>query len=327
MSLGGTIPYNLRQNKAIERSLFVDLLSRIGRCRNISRYTYIGFGGPFMEDFKLLHSELRIHKMISLEIDKNVLARQKFNVPLACIELSDKGSSDFLIGHEFTGSNIVWFDYAIPKDLPKQLAEVESLVSKLSAGDIIKITLNANPATLGDPPAGSGQDLLTFRAAVALKRLANYGPAIIDSDKVSSKAYPTLLLRALESAMKNGLSGAVNLVLQPLTAFIYADGQQMLTATAIVLKNGHRKDFVLRSRLYAWDYNCLDWKKPISISIPDLSMKERLQIESLLPGATPKEIEKELGYFIGGKKKDAAGLMENFVKYYRLSPSYSRVTI
>jgi len=324
MSLGGTIPYNLRQNKAIERGLFVDLLSRVGRFRNISRYTYIGFGGPFMEDFKLLHSELRIHKMISLEVDKNVLERQRFNLPLACIDLYNKKSGDFLVGHEFSGSNIVWFDYAIPKDLPKQLAEVESLVSKLSAGDIVKITLNANPATLGDPPGESDQDLLEYRATIANKRLAGYGPAVVAADDVSSKAYPTLLLRALENAMKNGLAGASNLVLQPLTAFIYADGQQMLTATAILLKNGHRKDFVLKSRLYAWDYQSLDWKRPISISIPDLSMKERLKIESLLPGASAKEIQANLGYFIGSKK-DASVLMENFVKYYRLSPTYSRV--
>lgn len=324
MSLGGSIPYNLRQNKAIERSLFVDLLSRLGRFRNISKYTYIGFGGPFMEDFKLLHSELRINKMISLEIDKNVLARQKFNLPLACINLSDKKSSDFLIGHEFCDPSIVWFDYAIPKDLPQQLSEVESLVSKLSAGDIVKITLNANPGTLGTPP--QGEDLLEYRAKVAQKRLVHYGPSVVEPDHVKSSAYPTLLLRALENAMKLGLSGTSNLVLQPLTAFIYADGQQMLTATAIILKNGYRKDFVLRSRLYAWDYQCLNWKRPISISIPDLSMKERLQIEALLPGATPKDIQKKLGYFIGDKK-DAKILMHNFVKYYRLSPSYSRVVM
>ncbi|WP_198118970.1 O-methyltransferase [Massilia rhizosphaerae] len=325
MSLGGTIPYNLRQNKAIERGLFVDLLSRIGRYRNISKYTYIGFGGPFMEDFKLLHNEIKISKMISLEVDKNVLARQAFNLPLACIELRNKKSGDFLVSHAFSGSNIVWFDYAIPKDLPTQLAEVESLVSKLSAGDIVKITLNANPSSLGEP-TNTTEDLLDYRAKIAQQRLATYAPSNIDGDSVKSNSYPTLLLRALENSMKAGLSGTADLILQPLTAFIYADGQQMLTATAIILKKGHRKDFILKSRLYAWEYQCIDWKKPISISIPDLSLKERLEIESLLPGATPADIQAKLGYFIGNKK-DALGLMENFVRYYRLSPSYTRVVM
>jgi hypothetical protein len=54
MSTGGSIPYHLRQNKAIDRNLFTDLLSRIGRYKNISDYTYYGFGGPYMEDFKVL---------------------------------------------------------------------------------------------------------------------------------------------------------------------------------------------------------------------------------------------------------------------------------
>jgi hypothetical protein len=323
MSLGGTIPYNLRQNKAIERSLFVDLLSRLGRYRNISNYTYIGFGGPFMEDFKLVHTVLRINKMISLEIDKNVLARQNFNSPLSCIDLCSKKSGDFLVTHEFEGPNIVWFDYAIPKDLPKQLAEVESLVSKLSDGDIVKITLNANPGTLGSPTKGD-EDLLDFRAKAAKSRLVSYGPPTVLPDEVTARNYPSLLLKAIENAMKKGVAGTPNLIIQPLSAFVYADGQQMLTVTAIILKDKFRKDFIFKSRLYAWAYHSLTWRKPLSISIPDLSMKEKIFIESMLPGATWLEIRSKLGYFIGDKK-DEKVLMESFIKYYRMSPSYSRI--
>ena len=65
---GGTVPYHLRQNKAIDRSLFIDLLARLNRCRDISDYTYIGFGGPFLEDFKSVHSFTGISKMISIEM-------------------------------------------------------------------------------------------------------------------------------------------------------------------------------------------------------------------------------------------------------------------
>lgn len=325
MSLGGSIPYHLRQNKAIERSLFIDLLAKIGRFRNVSDYTYIGFGGPFLEDFKLLHSVLRMHNMISLEGDKNVYARQRFNLPISCIQLLDKYSSEFLIDYEFTQPSIVWFDYAIPQELPQQLGETHSLVSKLTSGDVFKITINASPETLGRP--NDDTDLKEYRAQMAAGRLGDYGPAVIDPNDVTTKNYPKLLLSALHSACKRGVEGDPRLHVQPLSSFLYKDGQQMLTATAIVLNKADTPAFFTQTRLEHWAYRNFEWNVPTSISIPDLSAKERLHIESLLPGNGAEEITQALGYFIGSDGTEARQLMENFVNYYRLSPYYSRVSM
>lgn len=323
MSLGGSIPYHLRQNKTIERSLFIDLLSRVARYRNISDYTYIGFGGPFLEDFKLLHSALRIEKMVSIEGNKNVASRQNFNLPLSCIEIRNQLSGEFLTNYEFHGPCITWFDYAIPNQLAEQLAETQSLISKLTAGDIFKITLNASPEPLGRPTDET--DLKVFRAEVAARRLADYGPAVIDPDSMTAAKFPTLLLHALHSACKRGVEGDGRLYIQPLSAFAYKDGQQMLTATGIVLNHADKDAFFSHTRLNFWVYKNLDWLKPLLISIPDLSPKERLHIESLLPGKEAKEIHDSLGYFVGQTEREANELLENFINYYRLSPSYSRI--
>lgn len=326
MSLGGSLPYNLRQNKSIERSLFLDLLSRIGRYRNISDYTYIGFGGPFLEDFKFLHSILRIQKMISIESDLNVSARQKFNLPLSCIHIENKLSGDFLTSHDFTEASIVWFDYAIPKLLGEQISETHSLVSKLTAGDIFKITLNASPDALGMPSDPKG-DLKEHRAKVAEKRLGDYGPAVVDPDSVTSANFPALLLQALHSACKRGVEGDRRLYVQPLSAFVYRDGQQMLTATAIILNHADREAFFSQTRLKHWDHRNFEWEKPRSISVPDMSAKERLYVESKLPDGDALSIRNSLGYFLGGNERDAQELLENFVNYYRLSPHYSRIVV
>lgn len=325
MSLGGSIPYHLRQNKSIERSLFIDLLAKVARYRNISDYTYIGFGGPFLEDFKLLHSVLRMHKMISLEGDKNVFARQGFNLPLTCIRLENQVSGDFLTAHEFSEPSIVWFDYAIPRLLAQQLAETQSLVSKLTSGDVFKITLNASPEPLGKPNDGS--DLKEFRAKVVADRLGDYGPAVIQPDDVTTNNLPTLMLQALHSACKRGVEGDSRLYVQPLSSFVYKDGQQMLTATGIVLNKADKDAFFSLTRLQHWAYASFDWEKPRSISVPDLSAKERLHIESQLPGNEAEHIRQTMGYFVGPTDGEAAELMENFVNYYRLSPYYSRVVM
>ena len=325
MSLGGSIPYHLRQNKAIDRSLFIDLLGRIGRYRNISDYTYIGFGGPFLEDFKFLHSTLRIQSMISIESDKNVVSRQEFNRPLSCIQIKNELSGDFLTKHDFIGPSIVWFDFAIPKLLGQQLAESQSLVSKLTAGDVFKITLNASTEPLGQPKDNS--DLKAYRAEEAKRRLADYGPAVIDPDRMSAANFPGLLLQALHSACKRGVESDPRLYVQPLSAFVYKDGQKMLTATAVILNHAEKDPFFTQTRLNHWSYKNMDWIEPLSISVPNLSAKERLHIESLLPGGQAQNIRESLGYFVGNNEREAGELMDSFVNYYRLSPYYSRVVM
>lgn len=324
MSLGGSIPYHLRQNKAIDRTLFIDLLSRVGRYRNISDYTYVGFGGAFLEDFKFLHSSLRIKSMVSLEADANVAARQKFNQPLSCIDILHQTSGDFLVGHEFVDPHIVWFDYAIPRELPTQLAETQQLVGRLTAGDVFKITVNASPEPLGRP-SSPDLDLREYRARCAQERLADYGPAVVGPDDVSAANYPKLLLHAIHSAAKRGVEADRRLYVQPLSAFVYKDGQQMLTATAILLNHIEKAPFFATTRLDHWPYKNMEWSAPSPISIPDLSAKERLHIESLLPDRRPEEILASMGYYVGIDRQDAEGLMKNFVDYYRLSPWFSRV--
>jgi hypothetical protein len=328
MSSGHTIPYHLRQNKAIDRNLFVDLLSRVGRFRNISEYRYIGFGGPFLEDFKVLHGALRISKMISLDGDGEVVKRQEFNQPISCVELIPELSGDFLRHHEFLDPSVVWFDYTMPKSLGLQLAEIELLTRKSNPGDIIRVTLNASPEALGKPDSAADTDLKEYRLSVAQDRMAEYCPANASEDDVSAAKYPNLLLKCVESALKKGMDTKRTSVIEPLSAFVYADGQQMLTVTAIVLQKIDLDPFYQATRLKSWAYRCIDWSPPRSISVPQLSAKERMFIEGLLPGESdPAAISSKLGYMIGDNPKEAEQLLSNFLQYYRLFPWYSRVVL
>ncbi|UVL33023.1 hypothetical protein LOY43_18840 [Pseudomonas sp. B21-041] len=326
MSQGGSIAYHLRQNKAIERNLFVDLLGRVGRYVNISSYSYIGFGGPFLEDFKHLHSALRISKMISLEMDSNVFKRQLFNKPLSCISLRNESSGDFLNKFEFDSDDgsIVWFDYA-NTDITSQLTETQRLIEKLGHGDIFKITVNASPTALGEPNVRS--ETLAFRAKVLAGRLSSYGPAEITEDSVATKNYPKTLLAAIMSAAKHGLAGDPSLVVQPLAAFVYSDGQQMLTVTGILLHENEIQNFLEQSRLPFWSFFNPTCVVPTSISVPVLSTRERVHIESLLPEAGADDIQRALDYYTASTEKISKEEMGNFVNFYRMFPWYSRVVL
>lgn len=325
MSGGGSIPYHLRQNKAIDRNLFIDLLSRVGRYRNISDYTYVGFGGPYLEDFRHIHAATRIGDMISVEIDENVFKRQKFNQPISCVTLRHESAGDFVSTFDFVENYIVWLDYTAPSKLGEQLGELEMLLNKLPEGSLFRITLNASASSLGVPSDGS--DLQEFRTKKAGLVLGDYAPAIIAKDDVTAKGYPRLLLSAVEAAAKRGVLGRARCVVQPLTAFTYKDGQAMLSVTGIVLNHIDIDPFVASSRLAHWGFSSLDWSGPVEISVPEMSFKERLYVESLLPQSDASGISAGMSYYIGDSPSEAAELLENFVRYYRMYPWYSRVVM
>lgn len=322
---GSSIPYHLRQNKAIDRNLFVDLLSRVARFKNISEYTYVGMGGPYLEDFRHIHAALRIQNMISFEMDANVFARQKFNRPISCIDLLHQSSGEFIANFDFPDNYIVWLDYTTPSKLGEQLAELETLVSKLPEGSVFKVTLNASASSLGTPNDGS--DLQAHRVARAKVVLGSYAPAVISKDNVTGNGYPKLLMRAVEAAAKKGVAGRARAMVQPLAGFSYKDGQTMLTFTGVVLNRVDRDPFVSSTRLRHWDFSSLDWQDPVEISVPEMSFKERLSVESMLPESDSPTIMTRMGYYLGESAEEAEALLGNFVKYYRKYPWYSRVEV
>ena len=330
---GNSIAYQLRQNKAIERNLFIDLLGRVGRVRNISGYEYIGFGGPFLEDFKALHASLRIRRMQSIEIDANTHKRQKFNTPFQFVKLHHTTCADFFGQHQFSDKGtIVWLDYTDPKALRSQLDEFRSVVSNANYYDVIKITLNANPAGIqGKVPEGKTHQ--EFRLEVLNDTVADYLPYGTTEDDLVPKTYPMLLQRCIQQAVAGLSAGATNRYFQILASFVYADGQQMLTVTGIVLDASNKPaiaEFKKLSRLKHWQFSNLEWSDPTPISVPTLSAKERIKLDAFLPTNSKdpvviNRLRNKLGY-VPGKETDAAELA-NYARYYRAYPHFSRVIL
>lgn len=330
---GSSIPYQLRQNKAIERNLFIDLLSRIGRAKNISDYEYIGFGGPFLEDFKILHAALRINRMQSIESDENTYARQNFNSPFKFLTLHNKPSSEFFANHQFSESGtIVWLDYTEPKDLRSHLDEFRSVVEKVNYYDVVKITLNASPAEIRGKKA-DGVPIQEVRLNTLKRTVGDYLPSEVSVDDIVPNEYPKLLQMCLQNAVARLSTGETKRYFQILSSFFYADGQQMLTVTGIVLdasQDDEKQAFLALLRLAHWPFANLHWQPPVRISVPALSAKERMKLDENLPvhgddSEVVKTLQTALGY-VPGAVSDASKLA-NYARYYRAYPHFSRVIL
>ncbi|WP_156909281.1 O-methyltransferase [Ottowia thiooxydans] len=325
---GGSSPYHLRLNKSIERNLFIDLLKIVSRHTNISDYWYVGFAGPFSEDFKLIHSALRITKMKSLEIDENVFRRQKFNYSPSFIEYYNKSFKSFLEdefyqSHKGEANAITWLDYADAKQTLPQLQEFRELVANSSPNDVIKITLNANPATLKGP-----DKVASFKS-----RMSRFSPVNLVEENLLAANFPNTLMKCIKLSL-DGIASGRKIHFHPVASFIYQDtNNKMLTVTGIVLNNNDAETisaFEKNTRLAHWKFHNTSWENPRAIRVPSLSIKERIELDSHLPCD-----DKNRGLFLKStlnfhpEETEDAGIaaLENYAEYYRSYSLFTKIVV
>lgn len=334
---GALVPYHQRQNKAVDRQLFIDLLTRINRYKPISDFHYYSFGGPFLEDFKLIHSHFGNENLFSIENDDTAFARQQFNLPLSCITCMKKDSAVFVEEFAAQKNSIIWLDFADATKTREQLQQVQTLLPKLFVGDIVKITLNANPEVLrgsSEKNSEGKRETVEERNKLRLKklteRLGDYLPQGITEDQMTAEEYPTVLCAALEFAANKGMESrmAESLNFQPLASFAYSDSHhQMLTVTGIILPKSDRKAFFEKTQLKRWKTSTTTWGGYKLIMVPALTAKEKIFIDRQLPKKSGKEIQKSLKFLFDKNAAKSLQIIENYRMYYRYYPNFHKVVL
>lgn len=328
---GEGVPYYLRPNKAVDRLLFVEALRHIDHWKSISKYSYVAMGGRLLEDFRLVHSEFSVHNMHSFEEDGATLSRQEYNKPYSFITCHHLSSDELIADFETFSTNhnikncIVWLDYAAANGRQVQLREYGALLRKLNSGDVVKLTLNAAPHTLGGP-ALSKKD---FQVA-AFAKLKNdlgkfFDPNAFDETHITNEGVAKILADAAKYVVTEAMAGSSNVQFQPLGLFRYSDGpHQMLTISGILVDKGKRSNLIKKSKLESWPYFAPDWEKIHLISVPDLSLKERQFIDKLLFTKDVSGISAELPFQLDGKIDKSKMILENYVEHYRRYPTFIR---
>lgn len=334
MSSGGYVPYHLRYNKAVERQAFIGLLQRLSSYIAIHNYQYISFGGPFLEDFKIMHTYFGMHDMICIEGDANVHRRQMFNKPLDCIKCVNTVSNEFIDTHNFgEQKTILWLDYTTPSQLREQIVDYVKVLEKLDAGDVFKITLNADPETICKNDQ-AGEKLYTKRLDAFKSKVHPYFPIDkINSSLFCTKNYPIALLKVLEYAAKKTLN-KTGYVFFPLSSFVYSDTNQMITLTGIMLKEDEIGNFLTTTQikdffffLGGWERES-EWNPPIHINLPYLSVKEKIWIDEKLPSTQDVgQLCSIFDFLFKEEEQKSIQSIENYLKFYRQYPQFSRVIL
>jgi hypothetical protein len=335
---GAAVPYRLRPHKAVDRRLFMSLLGRCERWRDLSRHVYISMGAYALEDHKLVHRLLGITRLLAFDKSEAIVARQRFNRPIAtckCVRLSsgdltaDVGLEVANAGIRGSKGYIVWLDYTKPSDLAHQIRQFEQLASQLAPGDIVRITVNAQfDAWAGPSRDSNGNQILSAaRQLIALEKLKTtldeYMPYGVKSSDLNPAGVARLIGAAFGLAAHKGVPAREGNVLEPLSLTSYADGQQMLSMTAMVIERKLRADFRRKLGLRDWHFSSGDWRDVKFLTVPDLTMRERLYLERH-SNATAAKIRRDVGFDFD-KVTEMPGFLDNFRRYYRHYPALTPV--
>ena len=316
--------YHLRPNKYVDRYLFINCLERLASVINLKSHRYIGFGSYLFDDFKQVHDRLNISSMISLEADPTVFKRACYNTPYKCVKVINQTSTDFISGGEWGNrKSIIWLDYTAPAELAQQFNDIASLTNIVNKNDILRVTFNANVSSLGRMPNGNSRDQFKYRLEKLKERIGEYVPLDLEAANVTTSQYPIVILQCLKK-MLEGLfieTSCDKRFIFPLFSTVYKDGQTMVTFTGIVLDN-HEQEEKLRYEFRDLRYVNFEWDKPSIISIPELTVKEMLEMNKLLPSKNAqKQLSKKFDFVFSDKNQE----IESYIAYYKHYPSFQSV--
>ena len=320
--------YHLRPNKYVDRALFIKCLEQLSRTINIKSHRYIGFGSYTFDDFKQIHDKLDISTMISLESDPIVFKRAQYNIPYKCIKIVNQTSTDYIAGGDWNNKkNIIWLDYTDPSELAKQFNDIAALSNIVEKNDIIRVTFNAHVSSLGTPhntkSDGSKLSIQEYRFKKLKERIGEYIPADIEAADIVTSQYPIVILSSLKKMIQNLFMETQfdKRFLLPLFATIYKDGQTMVTFTGIVLED-HEQEEKIKTSFKKIPYVNFVWDNPSIIDIPNLTVKEMLEINKLLPSkSAQKQIEKKFNFVF----KDTQREIESYISFYKYYPNFHNV--
>jgi hypothetical protein len=325
---GANVPYRLRPNKAVDRALFLSLLSWVSPELRLKDYPYIGMGAEFLEDFRMIHARIGISAMTSVDCDPEIIKRQEFNKPLESIRCVESTIEKYLEKTTIQIPTIIWLDYTDPSSLKLQIETFLATLRDCPVGSIVRVTLNANSGNLGNPNPGEitakidsssgngAEPLHIWRLAKLREKLGDFVPHLLDPSTMVAKKFGEALLKILQFAVDRKFKHSRDRVIYWALATHYADGQPMITATVII---GGVTDTKVKDLVERWEYFSLP-SSPLKLDLPSLSAKERIHLESKIQKGT------EMTYAIP-KGKLGEDPFECFERFYRIFPHFGSVDI
>jgi len=288
------LDYGDRQSKQVTRRIFVEALKRLQAIDRLSNYSYVGFGAYQFLDFDLVHRQLGIDRMTSIESDEDLIARCHFNAPYRAIDILEGTATTLIPTLDWSGKCIVWLDYT-QRLRADEMADCENVALRLQPGSVLAITLNCHPGEDGKRRAALAKAVGSENVPIGIteSKLGEWGLAKTQRELVTSLLHRTLA----------GRGDGVNW--QQILNIQYRDDARMQMIVGIV-DHADLHDEIQGCRFEDMPEVSID-AEPLVVDLPALTLRERQAIGKKLPSS------RSLREFAGISARDLAA----YAKFYR----------
>lgn len=309
--------YNHRPAKAVERKMFIELLKELYGVVDARHCTYIGFGSVFFVDFRMIHKELGIKKMINIENKVEDRERFEYNKPFSCISLEWGNSTEVLLDVDWKGKKILWLDY--DETLQAFMFEdIDVIFSNLEPGSFYFFTCNSSLPKFFD------KTNQIYKIDDFKNEFKEYVPFEFSAGMLTAAQSP-YLTRKMINARINHILEQRNAILEEEEKLVYSqmffisykDKAPMFSTGGMILK---RKDIknLKATKVFSLPYVRTD-DALLDIQSPILTNSEIDLINSHLPKVKSRFMKLKKLKFIPDEE------LEKYHNIYRYYPSFVEI--
>ncbi len=331
------VNYALRPHKFIDRKVFIEVLQRFSGFCSLDQHVYVGLGSFSMEDHKLINAAFGLQSLISLEVNQDVLLRQKYNAPLACIQPTGYSTSDYvarksdILRHarvEPSANSIVWFDMTDAETVHAHIGTFISLLESSEVGDVVRFTVDVDLKTLGRPEPDEGLDELNRRRFAFIRELLGdlLNPGAKARDLTRPLGAARLVLHAFRIAAEEAFRSHPKLGFEPISITTYADGHRMLSLTGAVLERTKLVECRSRMKLETVPGGSMSWDDLVNIQVPQLTVWEKLTFDRKVHKITSGRLARELRFRLH-ETIPTVSLLEGYATFQRFYPNFRHVIL
>ncbi len=329
--------YHLRPNKAVDRYVFIELLQSLELLHPLTDHVYIGLGGPFLEDFRILSNAFPKLELICIEKDKEIYKRQNYHTVSSNMTILNCTFEEYLATCLPSDRPvIIWADYTnMTREI---LNETSDIARHAIPWSIIRITVRAEspvykklyigrryPKVIPPKKKAAFNELQSsFKENLVVDGIS-YNKTWFEWESFSNEQFPLLQMNMILAVIAGSCSRPKTFI--PLHAVKYSDGTIMLSITGIICHEEARRKIFSHFKMH-YEFLCKCNKSIDEIDVPVLTTKERMKLDGMLPtnSCDGSICLDALGYLIDGDDSEfeSRRKMRHYEKYYRLYPYFGK---
>ena len=275
------VHYEFRPAKQVERRM---LLHAFHEMRDlgypISSYEYTGLGSIYFVDFVLFHRYLGLKRMTSVEGDRAVEKRVKYNCPYGFVTVVNDDMAAQIARLSQERRHILWLDFDSIMTC-ELLAAVKLATMQLSMQSVLLVTVDV------EPPGRADEGPTKWNPKVWMKHYKEEAEGYlwkgISPKDFALEELPRTNARIIQAVIDEGLEDRDDVKFIGMFSFLYADGHKMLSVGGMIgCENDERRIRSLdRKELFFLRDNISS--NPVLIRVPLVTRKERHCLDQNMP--------------------------------------------